>query len=668
MITLPPFKAFLASNIPSVYDNTLSYYEELTKLIAYLEQEVVPAVNETSAGLKELKEYVEHYFDNLDVQEEINNKLDEMAESGELATIIAQFLEMAPVFAFDTISDLAAATNLIAGCAARVVGNTSAMTGDGAYYKIRAIAPGDIADGFEKVAITADNTIIAVRVPDAGLDAAEAEIQATADAQFNQVKLYENLIYNATSNLSFQGSCVDENGIMYQYVSHEYDTPASQNGELYKFNINNHTYVGVLSNVPFYHGNSLAYDNGSIWAAATLHDNNPSNKIVKYNVSDGTSEEFSPFSSSFVVRTSALTTYGDKLMVCGSLSGNALSGMKFALVDKATMLYDTYTLQNPKHFNLDNNVLAGLTYADGKLYVLTESDDLLFELIPDDTNLTLTVNKIYEMPDQNDLRLEVGEYQGITALPEAYYGKKSFIVATFMSSGAGKPSAIYVHNMNLASDLAPTVQPLDNQYYSFKGVYIHVSKTAANLVEDGTSDRPFKSLVRAIEYANAIKAAGRTVAEIYIDDNDSYDIGNMFNLEFVINSNDYVPSIYIGNLVHCDATIKANSNIKLYKTTGASNIYLNNQSKLYLENATVYDNMYLVRGSGLYSNNLTVAYSGQDWMTLSAGSEARLNILAAASVTRNVVSNRNSSFLLINTDMTSKVYTDNNAYTVIGTA
>lgn len=92
MITLPPFKAFLASNIPSVYDNTLSYYDELTKLIAYLEQQVVPAVNNNTAGLKQLKDFVEHYFDNLNVQNEINNKLDQMAISGELAQIVIDHL------------------------------------------------------------------------------------------------------------------------------------------------------------------------------------------------------------------------------------------------------------------------------------------------------------------------------------------------------------------------------------------------------------------------------------------------------------------------------------------------------------------------------------------------------------------------------------------------
>lgn len=39
-----------------------------------------------------LKDYVDHYFDNLDVQTEINNKLDDMAESGELADILGPLL------------------------------------------------------------------------------------------------------------------------------------------------------------------------------------------------------------------------------------------------------------------------------------------------------------------------------------------------------------------------------------------------------------------------------------------------------------------------------------------------------------------------------------------------------------------------------------------------
>ena len=173
MITLPPFKSFLASNIPSVYDNTLSYYDELTKLIGYLEQVVVPAINTNSenidkldASFKQLKEYVDHYFDNLDVQEEINNKLDDMAESGQLADIIAQYLELAGVLAFDTLADLEDADNITAGSTTRILSKDKMNDGYGAYYKIRALTNTDIIDGDKIIALNNYPALVGEKVAD----------------------------------------------------------------------------------------------------------------------------------------------------------------------------------------------------------------------------------------------------------------------------------------------------------------------------------------------------------------------------------------------------------------------------------------------------------------------------------------------------------------------
>lgn len=99
VIPLPPFKAWLASNIPAVYDNTMTYYEELCALIKYLQDVVIPALNHNAeavttvaTAVEQLQKYVEDYFKNLDVQEEINNKLDVMAEDGTLAEIIDEYL------------------------------------------------------------------------------------------------------------------------------------------------------------------------------------------------------------------------------------------------------------------------------------------------------------------------------------------------------------------------------------------------------------------------------------------------------------------------------------------------------------------------------------------------------------------------------------------------
>ena len=153
IIPMPPFTAWLASNIPAVYDNTMSYYEELVALIKYLQDTVVPAVNNNASAITTLSEaietlqsYVDNYFNNLDVQKEINNKLDQMAESGQLADIISQYLNSTAIFGYDTIADMKSAANLVNGSYARTLGYYAKNDGGGATYKIRTITNDDVVD------------------------------------------------------------------------------------------------------------------------------------------------------------------------------------------------------------------------------------------------------------------------------------------------------------------------------------------------------------------------------------------------------------------------------------------------------------------------------------------------------------------------------------------
>lgn len=98
---VPPFVRFVASAIPMVFDDSLSYYECLAALTKYLQdvvdvinnngavtEEYIQLTNDLQSAFTELKTYVDTYFDNLDVQTEINNKLDEMVEDGSLTAII----------------------------------------------------------------------------------------------------------------------------------------------------------------------------------------------------------------------------------------------------------------------------------------------------------------------------------------------------------------------------------------------------------------------------------------------------------------------------------------------------------------------------------------------------------------------------------------------------
>lgn len=96
---LKPFGRFCCTigNLPTSYMLSLTYEEQLLWLCDYLENTVIPAINNNAEAVSEiqdlfikLKDFVDNYFNNLDVQEEINNKLDQMASDGTLESIINQ--------------------------------------------------------------------------------------------------------------------------------------------------------------------------------------------------------------------------------------------------------------------------------------------------------------------------------------------------------------------------------------------------------------------------------------------------------------------------------------------------------------------------------------------------------------------------------------------------
>lgn len=98
MNDLRPFRFWCQKVLPLVYDDELSYYELLCKVVDYLNK-TMENVNDLSENFDELqgafntlKNYVNDYFKNLDVQEEINKKLDEMAINGYFDNLISKYL------------------------------------------------------------------------------------------------------------------------------------------------------------------------------------------------------------------------------------------------------------------------------------------------------------------------------------------------------------------------------------------------------------------------------------------------------------------------------------------------------------------------------------------------------------------------------------------------
>lgn len=95
---LSPFRFWCQKVLPLVYDDSLSYYELLNKVVQYLNMTMEDVttlegdVTNLHTAYVQLQTYVNDYFVSLDVQQEIDNKLDEMASSGELTNIISPFI------------------------------------------------------------------------------------------------------------------------------------------------------------------------------------------------------------------------------------------------------------------------------------------------------------------------------------------------------------------------------------------------------------------------------------------------------------------------------------------------------------------------------------------------------------------------------------------------
>lgn len=150
--TLSPFTKFCCTigALPSSYLLSLTYEEQLLWLCHYIKDTVIPAINNNAEAVEELqnlyielKNYVDNYFDNLDVQEEINNKLEEMLEDGTLAQIVADYIGKTFTI-FDSVNEMKNSISLQIGSRAKTLGFYEIGDfGDAEYEIIESAVPDD---------------------------------------------------------------------------------------------------------------------------------------------------------------------------------------------------------------------------------------------------------------------------------------------------------------------------------------------------------------------------------------------------------------------------------------------------------------------------------------------------------------------------------------------
>ena len=219
---MTPFKWFVLENFPFIeadFDALTEWQlfcklgKEINKIIKS-ENELGTQVENVTNAFIELENYINNYFDNLDVQEEVNNKLNDMAESGELEEIISQYLELTTTYMFDTVDDMLASEHLIAGSRARTLGFYEKNDGGGALYTIREITNQDTPNTYSLMALDNSNTLVAelftnnneeIRITQLGIENNNKTILEYALENFKKVIIDQDI--TLTSGITIDNNC-----------------------------------------------------------------------------------------------------------------------------------------------------------------------------------------------------------------------------------------------------------------------------------------------------------------------------------------------------------------------------------------------------------------------------------------------------------------------------
>lgn len=194
---LSPFKWFVLQNFPFIEAD----FDALTnwQLFCAMGEEInkiIKSVNDTGGQVEiltnafnDLQDYVNNYFDNLDIQEEVNNKLDEMAESGQLSDIIAQYLELQAVLGFNNIDDMRQAEYIANGSLLRTYGQDTLNDGKGAFYYVRTVQTTDVIDNVNIVALH-DTSLVAIKCGDYNIQNLQNQINDTDFILNDECKIF----------------------------------------------------------------------------------------------------------------------------------------------------------------------------------------------------------------------------------------------------------------------------------------------------------------------------------------------------------------------------------------------------------------------------------------------------------------------------------------------
>lgn len=618
---LSPFKIFAWNNFPFIEDtfDSLTNYQLYCKIVDYLNDNIEKinqlggTVQDYTNAFLQLKDYIDNYFNNLDVQDEINTKLDDMAEKGELTEIIAQYLSLNGVYAYNTIENMQEAENLISGSTCYCLGKNYYNDGIGNYYKIREIVNTDIVDGYNIVAIYNPN-LVAERIENDLTSTVNKIKNSIGSHKLTSTRIFRKLLerhdynyYSEPNNTLYfytQGFCmINENTCAIALIPDNYQENSQATIQI--INLSNGSVIKSVTG-DFGHVNALSY--------------NPDEKLLycgglaKYNNGQYVN------SSEILVIDYDTMNYNiyDTGAITGTVSYDKVT--KLLYTHFGTNLYqlnkDNYTIE--KTISMDYKLPTGQTYQTVKVnnslvYQVTAHPNIIsiFDITGNNLNTIVLdefADDMYYIEEIEDIDF-LGDY--------IYFNSQGFIDATnYNLVNICKTSLIY----NLAS-----------RQSSFRTIVggsldIYIDNTSNNINPNGLDNNKFYCLMEAVMFLNSPWAKKFSKQTITLAQTNNIYMGCRIlnpNLRFLNCNGQVIGSteiVGVNKLSISSATFKAtssipnlkivNSNVNIHRPflTDLDNIVINKYG-IYIENS----NLELTDGSTAdFSNDLKIYINGID--------------------------------------------------------
>lgn len=658
---LPPFKFFVLQNFPFIEADfdAITNYQLLCKVVEYLNKvidennRIGEQTENLTNGFNELQEYVDNYFDNLDIQEEVNNKLDEMAESGELAELISQYLKSQAIIGFNTVSNLANAKNLVDGSFAKTYGKLTYNDGLGAFYKIRIRTYDDIPDDYNLIVLVNTENLVAEKMPDSNINSILGSIdylnkkttEINNKTDYYNIELQPHFFYDLEESKNVDGGFI-YNDLIYVYGFTETSYPY---GDLYVFNPNG-TFVSKISNLKLYHGNDFTVIGSNCYCAACTGDtgNEPSRKIVVINLLNMTTSEIEPFVSLTNKTLFGIAKLNDEKLICALITSGTQyeTNIDYYIYDINTSTYEILTKYDNINVQINTTfgVTQGIEFYNNRLYLSTASgSNTLVEYLIDEANKTITINKLYNLPYNCSYGQNVGEIESIIKI--SGNNNSFYIVASTAAGGSTATTrciSLFICNFTTNLPIVASSIFWNNNIGGLGHTNITVNSEYSGLYEDGSDMYPFKDLCRAIAFAKNSKVVN--VLNIDIKGGTSYNLNamtNVHNINIRNKSNNPI-TLYNVSFYKCyinfegdfstnsEFTIAGNcsldnSNTKLKDCiiNSSNRFKINYQSKLILDNCEInqgidFLNMSVLHANAIkaYNNNLSPVIYGEGYAIL----------------------------------------------------